>query len=216
MKKYGSLILPMILIALVVFCAFMRLSGGGSVPAGSRVDLEMFVMLIYLLWLFREMVVSRSDFRHEKKSSDYGTRELYGIGQAVTILSALWLAPPHARYGVAPWAGALLFLAGVLFRTWAIETLGDYYSHAVSVMDDHRIITTGPYRLVRHPAYMGMLAAHGGIIVFFFNWITLAFCLLVFVPAIILRILVEEKTLMTIEGYAEFARDRKRLIPGIW
>ncbi|MBP7736257.1 MAG: isoprenylcysteine carboxylmethyltransferase family protein [Spirochaetes bacterium] len=216
MKKYGSLILPMILIVLVVFCVFMRLNGEGSIPAGSRIDLEIIVMLIYLLWLFREMKVFRPDLHHEKKSSDYGTRELYGVGQALTVLSALWLAPPYVRHGMAHWAGALLFLAGILFRTWAIETLGDYYSHAVSVMNDHRIITTGPYRFMRHPAYAGMLAAHGGIVVFFFNYVTLAIYLLLFIPAIVVRILIEEKTLMKIEGYAEFARDRKRLIPGLW
>jgi protein-S-isoprenylcysteine O-methyltransferase Ste14 len=216
MKKYGSLILPLVLIVLFTACAFVRLNRQGSIWAGSRVDLEMLMILLYVLWLFHEMEVSRPDLHHEKKSSDYGTREFYGIAHALTILSALWFDTIWTRPGVGHYAGVIFFLAGIFFRTWSVATLGRFYSHAVAVMDDHRIINTGPYRFLRHPAYAGMLAAHCGIVIFFLNYITLGVYLLMFIPAIVVRIRVEEKTLMNIEGYAEFARDRKRLIAGIW
>jgi len=76
----------------------------------------------------------------------------------------------------------------------------------------HEIVDSGPYRFVRHPAYAGMIAAHAGLTLFFFNWVTLA----VLVPAIVLRILVEERMVFGIAGYSDFARTRKRLISAIW
>ncbi len=57
-----------------------------------------------------------------------------------------------------------------------------------------------------------MIAAHAGLTLFFFNWVTLA----VLVPAIVLRILVEERMVFGIAGYSDFARTRKRLISAIW
>ena len=61
-----------------------------------------------------------------------------------------------------------------------------------------------------------MIVANAGIAVFFLNWITSAVFAGVFVPAIVLRILVEEKTLFRIKGYREYADSRKRLLPAIW
>jgi protein-S-isoprenylcysteine O-methyltransferase Ste14 len=216
MKKYGSLILPLLLIIIVVACAAVRFNGRENPRTGYGPDLEMVIILVYVLWLFHEMKVSRPDFQHEKKSSDFGTREFYGLGHALTIFSALWFDPLRTNSVIAHWAGAALFLSGIAFRTWAIETLGVFYSHAVNVMEDHKIINTGPYRFIRHPAYTGMLAAHAGIVIFFFNWITLAVYLAVLIPAVIVRILVEERTLLGIPGYVDFAKSRRRLLPCIW
>jgi len=117
MKKYGSSILPLILIVLVAACAFVRLNSQGSLWAGSRVDLEMIMILLYVLWLFHEMEVSRPDLHNEKKSSDYGTREFYGIAHGLTILSALWFDTIWTRPGAGHYAGAVFFLAGIAFRT---------------------------------------------------------------------------------------------------
>ncbi len=206
----------MLLIVLVIACTGIRFSTRENLWAGSGIDLEMGVILMYLLWLFHEMEVSRTDFRHEKKESDFGTREFYGLGHALTILSALWFDALWAKPGIAHYVGAVLFMSGIAFRTWAVETLGIYYSHAVNIMDNHKIINTGPYRIIRHPAYTGMLAAHAGILLFFFNYISVTVYLLVFIPSIITRILVEEKTLCRIDGYADFARNRKRLVPHLW
>ena len=107
-------------------------------------------------------------------------------------------------------------MGGLIFRGWAIITLGRYYSHKVRKMEKHAIITTGPYHYVRHPAYTGMFFANAGIVLFFLNVATILIFLLVLMPAIIVRIVAEEKTLYQIEGYPEFARSRKRLIPPLW
>ena len=112
--------------------------------------------------------------------------------------------------------GFTTFLAGIAYRLWAIKTLGKYYSHIVREIDAHKIVDSGPYRHIRHPAYAGMILANLGVVIFFFNLITLILFLLILIPAIILRIIIEEKTLFRIGGYVEFAQNRQRLIPGIW
>ena len=55
--------------------------------------------------------------------------------------------------------GAALTYAGLIFAVWARLTLGTNWSGIVTVKRDHQLITTGPYRLVRHPIYSGLLLA---------------------------------------------------------
>ncbi len=112
--------------------------------------------------------------------------------------------------------GVLIFGLGIGYRLWAVRTLGKFYSHIVRQMAEHKVVGTGPYAHLRHPAYAGMLLANLGIVIFFFNYMTLVFFLIVLTPAIVLRIFIEEKMLFQIEGYADFARHRKRLIPAVW
>jgi len=53
----------------------------------------------------------------------------------------------------------LTTLAGCLFGVWARVHLGRYWSGIITLKEGHKLITTGPYRIVRHPIYTGWLAA---------------------------------------------------------
>jgi len=138
------------------------------------------------------------------------------MGRALTMLTAL--AFPTRWTSAGPWmvAGFAVFIAGVAFRLIAIRTLGKFYSHRVRVMGDHQVVSNGPYRLVRHPAYTGMLTAHLGVVIFFFNPFALASLLLMLLPAMIVRIRIEERALFELQGYSEYATDRNRLLPLLW
>lgn len=57
------------------------------------------------------------------------------------------------------WVGAVLTLAGLLFTVWARVHLGRNWSGMITVKQDHALITSGPYRFVRHPIYSGLLLA---------------------------------------------------------
>ncbi len=54
---------------------------------------------------------------------------------------------------------AALTLAGTLFTWWARIHLGRFWSNAITRKEGHRVIDTGPYGLVRHPIYTGLIAA---------------------------------------------------------
>jgi protein-S-isoprenylcysteine O-methyltransferase Ste14 len=170
----------------------------------------------YVLWLLLESRVALTENKKGETRADRGTCEAYAAGRALTVVTALafptvWTAP-----GAWMVIGFAVFAFGVSFRLTAIRTLGKFYSHRVRVMGDHQVVSQGPYRLVRHPAYTGMLTAHLGVVIFFFNPYTLATLLLVLLPAMILRIRVEETALFELPGYPAYARDRSRLLPLLW
>src|SRR5262249_43201907 len=70
------------------------------------------------------------------------------------VATPLWTLPDAAGWGM-----AAVTLAGFLFAWWARIHLGALWSGSVTRKEDHRIVDTGPYGLVRHPIYTGLLAA---------------------------------------------------------
>src|SRR4029453_1779281 len=68
---------------------------------------------------------------------------------------------PHHHSFV--FAGVVLFVAGLLLRWWAIITLGRFFTVDVTIEKDHELVKRGPFRMVRHPSYTGVLLAFVGL-----------------------------------------------------
>lgn len=216
-RDVTDLIMWLALFLGIMALAFIRLQRLSSVFSEQPTYFDILFIGLYLLWMIVELRVTKKDVNTEgKKTYDFMTCQLYGAGQALTILTALWFPSFWRESNAAHVAGLGIFLFGVCYRLWAIRTLGKYYSHRVRTVDHHQIVVSGPYSVIRHPAYAGMIIANAGVSICFFNWVTICVFLFILTPAIILRIIIEEKTLFRIDGYAEFARNRKRLIPAIW
>jgi protein-S-isoprenylcysteine O-methyltransferase Ste14 len=216
-KDFIPLIMWFCLLTGIIGLALIRHSRGTGVWHDYSVNLDTVFICCYLLWMLGELRISRKDMNTEgKKTSDYATCQLYGLGQALTFLSALWFPSVWRVPNVAHFVGLSIFLLGCGYRFWAIHTLGQFYSHRVRTVARHQIVVSGPYRFTRHPAYAGMIIANAGISLFFFNWVTSGIFLFLLVPAILLRIGLEERTLFGIEGYSEYAKERKRLFPALW
>jgi protein-S-isoprenylcysteine O-methyltransferase Ste14 len=132
------------------------------------------------------------------------------------------IAVPSAALPADPWLtvalGSALVLVGVALRQWAARTLGRYFTRSVLIREGHGVITSGPYRAVRHPGYAGVLVAQVGLALTLGNWLSLGLMVIGFLLAHIPRITAEEAVLEESLGeqYRDYERTRKRLIPGVW
>jgi protein-S-isoprenylcysteine O-methyltransferase Ste14 len=214
-RNATPLILSILLITLICLLTAYKITHQ-NIWINSIGNFDVVFASVFLAWILIESKISKEELNKGNRTSDYGTCELYAMGQAAVFLSALWFSSAWESPNIFHIIGFTVFLAGIAYRLWAIKTLGKYYSHIVREIDAHKIVDFGPYRHIRHPAYAGMILANLGVTIFFFNLITLILLLLILIPAIILRIIIEEKTLFRIDGYGKFAQNRQRLIPGIW
>jgi len=112
----------------------------------------------------------------------------------------------------------IVMLLGYLLGSWALIE-NRFFSGVVRIQTDrgHRVVSTGPYRLIRHPGYAGALWAYLAIPLLLDSaWAFIPALLLVGV--LVLRTALEDRTLQEeLPGYKEFARKtRFRLIPWVW
>ena len=136
----------------------------------------------------------------------------------------LYLAPrivPAAaiRPGAAAFAaGLVIMVAGLTLRGWSIKTLGQYFTATVMVSSDQPVVSAGPYRLLRHPSYTGILLACTGVGLASANWAGLAALMLLPLALLLWRIHIEENALLATLGdrYRAYASHHKRLVPIIW
>ncbi len=92
-------------------------------------------------------------------------------------------------------SGLVVYLVFSWFQIWAFKSLGDNYSQDVLILRNHKLITKGPFKLVRHPQYLAQILMDlgGGAASLSYIVIILA---LVEIPLLILRALLEEKLLL--------------------
>jgi protein-S-isoprenylcysteine O-methyltransferase Ste14 len=117
-----------------------------------------------------------------------------------------------------PLAGFALFAGGIWLRAVAVITLGRFFTYTVKVDEEQPVIATGPYRLIRHPSYTGLLMASLGVGLALDNWLSVVACLLPPLVGFTIRLLQEERVLAEQLGepYRAYMRRTRRLIPGVW
>jgi protein-S-isoprenylcysteine O-methyltransferase Ste14 len=129
------------------------------------------------------------------------------------------LAPKAVLNGVGVFAvGAIIGWLGLLLRWWSFATLGKYFTIVVRTSVDQVVVERGPYRVLRHPSYTGLLAAFVGAGLMLGNWAGTAASVLLILVGLIFRLLREERALVDTLGdaYVAFSKDRSRLVPFVW
>jgi protein-S-isoprenylcysteine O-methyltransferase Ste14 len=152
-----------------------------------------------------------------KMRSDKGSRIVIWLSLFVSITIAfsfgtngITLLPDWFFY-----LGIALMVAGIALRQWSILVLGRFFSTTVKIISGHRIVTNGPYRLIRHPAYTGSLLTLVGLGLSSRTWGGTLVIVALFGLVYNYRISVEEKALQAEFGqdYIDYAGKTKRLIP---
>jgi protein-S-isoprenylcysteine O-methyltransferase Ste14 len=177
---------------------------------GGRLVAASFVAA-YLVWMLSEARITVGT--SNQSAAESRTLVPYAIARVTTALTAAYSQPAVSEEIGIVLAG--VFLAGVTLRAWAIHQLGSQYSHRVVRIHESGLISSGPYRVLRHPAYAGMLLANIGFVGYFASPASVA-ALAMLVAAILWRIRVEEVVLTESPRYREFASTRCRILPGVW
>jgi protein-S-isoprenylcysteine O-methyltransferase len=114
--------------------------------------------------------------------------------------------------------GLILFALGLVIRWVAIIHLGRFFTVNVAIAEDHRLITTGPYRFVRHPSYTGSLFIFLGYGLCMLNIFSLATVFLPVSVAFLWRMHVEEAALRGAFGkrYLTYAASTARIVPWLF
>ena len=123
--------------------------------------------LIYALWLILIVYLTVSAIGVKE---DTETHLGQSLGLMLAIIAAFWLPrlPMFAFVRFAPVnaalssIGVMLCVGGMLVLVWARQHLGRNWSQAVANKVGHELVTSGPYRYVRHPMYAGGLIACTG------------------------------------------------------
>lgn len=93
--------------------------------------------------------------------------------------------------------GALIYFPGLAFLLWGRLTLGKMYfvstAFGAQLYANHQLVTRGPFAIVRHPMYLGLIASAVGGLLLYQTWTTAAFA--IFAPFILLRAHREEQAL---------------------
>ena len=115
-----------------------------------------------------------------------------------------------------PVLGALILAAGFAFAVWARVHLGRDWSGTVRLKEDHSLVTSGPYRFVRHPIYTGILLGFIGSALAFGEWRGIL-AILVILFGILVRCRAEEQAMReTFPEYEEYRRKTRALIPFVY
>jgi protein-S-isoprenylcysteine O-methyltransferase Ste14 len=114
--------------------------------------------------------------------------------------------------------GVVLGWLGLLLRWWSFVSLGKYFTVVLETSEDQPVVTRGPYRVLRHPSYAGLLLAFAGTGLMVGNWLSAFGAVALVLIALIHRLRIEEHALTAAFGdqYREFAASRARLIPYVW
>jgi len=113
--------------------------------------------------------------------------------------------------------GSLLYFPGMCFILWGRLMLGKNYfvstGFGAQLFKDHQLITIGPYAIVRHPMYAGLILAALGSVLLYFTWTTFYFAC--FAPLLLFRARREEQALAAEFGekWTEYSRHVPAFIP---
>ncbi len=129
-----------------------------------------------------------------------------------------WFTLVGAAQDVLRIVGITLYVLGLLLRYVSTIYLGRHFTRNVDVSGEMELISTGPYRFLRHPLYLGLFLLTFAVPIFFANFLVMALAVILMGRVINQRMTLEEREMERVLGdrYREWKQVRYRFIPFIY
>ena len=184
------------------------------------------ITVSYWCWIaFEVWLVARERGKAKNNSQDQGSRNSIIVWWSIGIVVGIFAVPNLLAQFIIRSNAKMLFLlgivliwAGILFRFWAVQKLGMFFRSKVEIQEEHRLVTSGPYRYLRNPSYTGTLITLLGFGIAVGNWLSLFVLLAAGFISFVRRIAIEDRALAERfgEAYEEYKKRTWALVPLIW
>ncbi|MBC8453786.1 isoprenylcysteine carboxylmethyltransferase family protein [PVC group bacterium] len=204
----------------IVICLGMVLPTLGNIEILYTANIWLLVLLGVLASLLQP---AYNPFTITVKPKDKGTGaqiiwSVYLVQFAALLEAAYLRYPRSVQWDILAAIGFAGAVLGLSFRSWSVLTLGNLFTMHIDIQEEHSVIQKGPYKIVRHPSYLGAFIMYISTTVFLHSWFALIIALLILPCAFLRRIHYEEILLKKELGkeYEEYSTKVKRFLPWIW
>ncbi len=188
-----------------------------------------FIDFVLLSWDIHKNKIIQFSFKYQPKSLKFKLPKIKAVEKEsftffmlalficlTLIIAEFIMSPPEIT--VENYIGAgIVFLAGLL-EISARTALHQFFTLQVVIQEGHKLIRTGPYHIIRHPGYLALFLFLLGLGLAFSATFGLILLFLLFVPAMLYRIVKEEELMLAEFGkdYIYYMNSTKKLIPYIY
>lgn len=158
----------------------------------------------------------RATVRSEKREKLLYYLVSLGLVPIFIYLFTSWIDTFHLPFPAwVRWSGAVIILTGDLLFVWSHRALGRNWSPILEIRKGHTLVTSGPYKFIRHPMYAAIFIIGTGISLLSSNWMVALSYMLPVICMYLIRISDEEKMMIEKFGdqYRKYMRNTNRLIP---
>jgi protein-S-isoprenylcysteine O-methyltransferase len=187
---------------------------------------NLIITAFYWSWVaFEIWLIFRDRGTVKNDSEDSGSRNaiifwwsfgiLLGVFAIPNLLPGLTI-PGNSNILFA--TGIFLISAGILLRFWSVQKLGKFFRSTIVIQEKHKLITTGPYKYLRNPSYIGVLLTFIGFGIGIGNWLSLISLFIIGLISFTRRISFENQALSKQFGneYEKYQKKTWSPIPFIW
>lgn len=180
---------------------------------------EVVASIFSILFIVIIIFELRIALRCKNMRNDNGSFILIICGISLPLILMSLLA--YSNYGRMnsgiSYFGLVILILGLILRQYSIAVLGRFFVPVVYKQKGQRIIQEGPYKHLRHPSYTGLFLELLGGSLALSNWISVIAVLILFLPAIIYRMNVEEEFLINeFKDYKRYMKRTRRLFPFVY
>ena len=177
--------------------------------------------VITILWIL-EFVIFPSHFKGKDKNETKTFLKILGvllISHTLTITFTVlgWFKINNDLDKIWIYLSLFTYPVGLVLRYISIIYLGTYFTRDVEVSKDQKLVSKGPYRILRHPLYLGLYLLTISVPLFFANWLMTIVSMVIMFMILNVRMQIEEKLMEEAlrKAYTIWKKKRYRFIPFI-